>query len=87
MQPTFKLISIINIISKLLILPLTFIFVKKPDDYLFAAFIQSMVYLFGSFMACYLIIRNKYITNCIKTTKEQIGFMMSGHVPDHTDII
>ena len=67
-----KVISIINIISKLLILPLTFIFVKKPDDYLFAAFIQSMVYLFGSFMACYLIIRNKYVTNWIKTTKEQI---------------
>ena len=67
-----KTISIINIISKLLILPLTFVFVKKPDDYLFAAFIQSMVYLFGSVIACYLIIRNKYITNWIKTTKEQI---------------
>ena len=67
-----KTISIINIISKLLILPLTFVFVKKPDDYLLAAFIQSMVYLFGSIVAGYLIIRNKYITNWIKTTKEQI---------------
>jgi len=67
-----KIISIINIISKLLILPLTFVFIKKPDDYLFAAFIQSMVYLFGSVMACYLIIRNKYITNWIKTTKEHV---------------
>ncbi|MEI8084598.1 MAG: flippase [Paludibacter sp.] len=67
-----KVISIINIISKLLILPLTFIFVNKPDDYLIAAFIQSMVYLFSSAMAFYLIIRNKYITNWIKTTKEKI---------------
>lgn len=67
-----KTISIINIVSKLLILPLTFVFVHKPDDYLVAAFIQSMVYLFGSFMAGFLVIRNKYITNWIRTTKEQI---------------
>ena len=67
-----RIISIINIISKLLILPLTFIFVKSPSDYQKAAFIQSMVYVLCSIITCNLIVRNKYIASCIKSTKEQI---------------
>ena len=76
-----RVVSIINITSKLLILPLTFLIIKKPDDYLLAAFIQSMVYLFGSIVSCYLIIRNKYITNWFKTTKQQILYELKLSFP------
>ena len=42
-----RVVSIINIISKLAILPLTFIFVKVPSDYTKASLILSLVYLLG----------------------------------------
>lgn len=67
-----RIISIINIISKLLILPLTFIFVKTSDDYLTAALIQSFTYILSSIITCIVIVRTKAITQWIKTTKQHI---------------
>ncbi|MDD3321891.1 MAG: oligosaccharide flippase family protein [Paludibacter sp.] len=67
-----RIISIVNIISKLLILPLTFIFVKEPADYQKAAFILSLVYILSSLITCGIVFNNKYIKNWVKTTKKQI---------------
>ena len=41
-----RLFSIINTISKVTLLPLIFIFVKSPNDYVLAAFLQAAVFLF-----------------------------------------
>lgn len=40
-----RLFSVINTVSKLLLLPLIFIYVKQPSDYLLAAFLQAAVFL------------------------------------------
>jgi len=56
-----KVLSIINIISKLTIFPLTFIFVKTGDDYLKAAAILSLVYLFGAIISVAWIFKNNFI--------------------------
>lgn len=65
-------VSIINGISKLLILPLTFIFVRSDDDFLLAALIQSMVYIFGSLMILGVFFKKKYITKWVKSNKEKV---------------
>lgn len=67
-----RIISIVNIISKLLILPLTFIFVKTPSDYQKAAFIQSLVYILSSIITTWVLLNNKYINDWFITTKKQI---------------
>jgi len=68
-----RTISIVNIISKLLILPLTFFFVKVPSDYNKAALIQSLVYVLSSSITCVILLNKKYINNYkIKTTKKQV---------------
>lgn len=43
-----KHMAVINTLSKLLLLPLIFIFVKTPDDFLLAAVLQSMVYVLSA---------------------------------------
>jgi len=65
-------VSIINGISKLLILPLTFVLVRSADDFLFAALIQSMVYIFGSLIVVGVLVKQKFITKWIKSTKEKV---------------
>lgn len=50
-----KLLSIINTIVKLLILPLIFIFVRSSNDYNIAALVQSGVYLVVSLVSLSLI--------------------------------
>lgn len=67
-----RVVSIINTISKLLLLPLTFIFVKSTDHYNLAAVIQSSVYIFGSVITVIILFKNKYITGFLKSTKESI---------------
>ncbi len=54
-----RFISVFNIIAKLSILPLTFIFVKSQNDYLTAAFLQSFVSLFTAIITVAFIIRKK----------------------------
>ncbi len=67
-----KIISIINIISKLSILPLTFILIKSPNDYNKAALIQSLVYILGSCISITVIISNKYVTEWLKILRIRI---------------
>ncbi len=55
-----KIITTINVVSKLLILPLTFMFVKSAGDYRIAAFILSVSYLLGMVINIVVIIRYRY---------------------------
>lgn len=57
-----RIISIINAVVKLSILPLCFFFVKSSDDVLSAAFIQGMVYLLSAFISISLIAKNKWVS-------------------------
>lgn len=68
-----RLISIINTISKLLILPLTFWFVKSSADYQKAALIQSMVYVLSSTLTIGLLVNKKYVTFKINISKHKIA--------------
>lgn len=54
-------ISIINCIAKLSILPLTFVFVKQPDDYLIAAFLQGFVSVAAAIISICLIANKKWV--------------------------
>lgn len=67
-----RVVSIINIISKLAILPLTFIFVKVPSDYTKASLILSLVYLLGGLIACFYLVKKKYIVSRVKPVKNKI---------------
>lgn len=67
-----RLISIINTISKLLILPLTFWFVKSSDDYQKAALIQSLVYVLSSTLTIGLLINKRYVSLKINISKHKI---------------
>jgi O-antigen/teichoic acid export membrane protein len=55
-------ISIFNMIAKLSILPLTFIFVKQPGDYMIAAFLQSFVAVFATIITVSVIVRKKFVS-------------------------
>ena len=57
-----RVVSVINTISKLSILPLTFWLVKGPADYLTAAFIQSMVSIMAAVLSLLVIFHNKWVT-------------------------
>ena len=67
-----RLVSIANIISKLLILPLIFWFVKTPNDYLKAAFIQASVYLFSALLTTGILVLGKMLPAYQKPAWEQI---------------
>ena len=64
-----RMISIFNMISKLLILPITFILVKCPDDYLKAAFIQAFVYLLSSLIAIFFVVKDKMVSFVLMTSE------------------
>jgi len=76
-----RVLSFVNIISKLLILPLTFVFVKTKEDYLLAATIQSAVYILGPLITCVIIYRNKYIGYWFKTTLTNIYHEVKSSYP------
>ncbi len=67
-----RIISIINIVSKLTILPLTFFLVKGQSDYIKAAFILSFVYLFSGLIATIFLINKRYITKKVKANCAKI---------------
>ena len=73
--------SFINIISKALILPLTFVFVKSPDDYLIAASIQSGVYVLGAMITVVVIAKKQYIKRWYRSTMEEIKSELSASYP------
>ena len=56
-----KLISLMTILSRILILPLIFIFVKDSSDYEKAILIQSSVFLFTGILSVSYIIKNKIV--------------------------
>lgn len=66
-----KVITSINIFSKLLILPLVFVFVKQPDDYRLAAFILSASYLLGMIINI-IVMRHQKIIFFTKVNKAQV---------------
>ena len=57
-----RFIAIFNVIAKLSILPLTFIFVKNAGDYLTAAFLQSSVYLFAMLISVGYVIKKRWVS-------------------------
>ena len=67
-----RTVSIINIISKLSILPLTFVFVKNPSDFTKAGLIQSLVYILGSLLTIFFLINGKFISGKFEIKKEKI---------------
>lgn len=67
-----RTVSIINIISKLSILPLTFIFVKSSSDFIKAGFIQSLVFVLGSLLTTFFLINGKFISGKFEIKKEKI---------------
>ncbi len=76
-----RIISIVNIVSKLLILPLTFIIVKQSSDYQKAALIQSLVYVLSSVITTSILLNNKYVTNWFDSTKKQIVAELKASYP------
>jgi O-antigen/teichoic acid export membrane protein len=76
-----RIVSIINTISKLLILPLTFIFVKSAEDYNLAALIQSFTYVLSSIFTIIFLIKNKYITGWFISTKDRIKTELKSAYP------
>lgn len=56
-----RFISIFNMIAKLSILPLTFLFVKDAGDYLTAAFLQSAVSIFAMIISLAYIAKHKWV--------------------------
>lgn len=76
-----RVVTIINTISKLLILPITFLLVKSADDYLTAAFIQSMVYVAGSVITIFLLLKKRYVTKWIKYSKDKAIFALKDSYP------
>lgn len=56
-----KVISTINSITKFLVLPLTFFFVRSESDYNMAALIQSLVFVVAALLSCVFLEREKII--------------------------
>lgn len=66
-------VSIVNVISKLLILPLVFFIVKQPDDFLKAALIQSGVYVFSALLICGLLLARHMVPAWQMPEKRQVA--------------
>lgn len=79
-----KWVSIANAIAKLTILPLTFIFVRTPDDYLKAAYIHGSVYVFAALISIIVLVRHKLarlvnvsMSEVRNETKESVPIFLS----------
>lgn len=75
-----RTVSIINTLSKLIILPLTFVFVKSSDDYLTSALIQSLVVVVGSAVTV-IWIRKDGMADWIRCTKDDIKLELKESYP------
>jgi len=80
-----RFIAIFNAIAKLSILPLTFVFVKNPDDYLTAAFLQASVSIFAMLISIAYVIKKKWVKitsfvgkNVISDLKDSYPIFLSG---------
>jgi O-antigen/teichoic acid export membrane protein len=76
-----KIVSIINTISRLLILPLTFVFVKSSKDYNIAALIQSLTYVLSSILTILFMIKKRYIIGWALSTKGRIKSELKSAFP------
>lgn len=56
-----RMISIINTLSKVLVLPLTFVLVKDKDDVYMAILLQSFVYVAASIVSNYYLLRHRVV--------------------------
>lgn len=65
-----RLFSILNTISKITLLPLIFIYVKTPNDYAVAAFLQSVVFLFTAIASGIHIYYKKWIVKQRPTMRD-----------------
>lgn len=71
-----RLFSVINTVSKLLLLPLIFIYVKQPSDYLLAAFLQAAVFLSTAVLSnIYMFVKKWvcYVRPSMKGVKKEIA--------------
>lgn len=57
-----RIFSIINTIAKIICLPLIFLLVKNEDDYVEAAFLQSMVFIFAAIISLVFIFKKDLAT-------------------------
>ncbi|GHT57252.1 putative O-antigen transporter [Bacteroidia bacterium] len=79
-----RFISIFNMIAKLSILPLTFIFVKSSEDYLTAAFLHSSVAMFAMLISVAYVLKKRWVAvsafvkkNVISALKESYPLFLS----------
>lgn len=68
-----RIAAIVTSLCKILVLPLVFIFVSVPEDYNWAAFIQSSVYFLSSIVTAILLYRMQLITKIKITFKNVIA--------------
>lgn len=71
-------VSIVNAIAKLSILPITFLLVKTPNDYLWAAFVQSLVSIVAAAISLLIIYKNKWVRLVDFDKLTMIGEMKEG---------
>lgn len=67
-----RFVSIINVISKISILPLTFIFVKKPEDFSIAALIQVSVFVMSTLLSIAVLLKSKQVPSFWLPNKKRI---------------
>lgn len=75
-----RVISIVNLIAKFAILPLTFIFVRDFNDVIVAAWIQSSVYVLTAIISIFIIYRKK-MACYIPASKEELKYSFSDSFP------
>ena len=56
-----RIFSLINTIAKMICLPLIFLFVKHENDYIEAAFLQSIVFVFAAIFSDVYLIKNNLV--------------------------
>lgn len=75
-----RIVSIINAITKILIWPLTFIFVRSESDFLIAATIQSLVYIAAAIITC-VIIQKDNMVSLVKCSMNDIREQLKDSLP------
>lgn len=82
-----RIISIINIISKLVFLPLIFVLVKNPSDVLFVPIIYNMGYIVSGIMSLYVTIHILGIKFCSPSLKYMIYYIKDSSAIFATDVV
>ncbi len=79
-----RYLSILSMVCRILILPLTFYFVQTPEDYIYAISLNSMVYILVALISILWIIKNKLVvfenikfSDILLELKESFPFFLS----------